>query len=90
MEEIKGLSVPEVVDAANDTFNFLIRRLTREGHVNDGNLASVVAMVFKLSFALSEMNEGIEEARKVFNPAFNFMSDTMIEGAWDEENQKVK
>ena len=90
MKEKDGLSVPEVVDAANDTFHFMLRRLTHEGYVNDGNLASVVAMIFKLSFALSEKNEGIDEARKVFNPAFNYMSDTMIEGAWDEEAKKVK
>ena len=85
-----GMSVPEVVDVANDTFHFMLRRLTRQGHVNDGNLAAAVAMVFKLSFALSEKNEGIDEARKVFNPAFNYMSDTMIVGAWDNENKKVK
>lgn len=84
------MSVSEVVDVANRTFDFMFDKLTRNGNINTGNMASVVAVLFRMSFAFAERERGIDEARNAHHYAFDFMSNTMIEGAWDEVNQKVK
>ena len=84
------MSVPEVVDVGNSTFEFMFDQLSRNGNINTGHMASVVAMLFRLSFAFAERGRGLDAARKAHHYAFDFMSNTMIEGAWDEINQKVK
>ena len=85
-----SLTTAEVVDVGNRTFEFMFDQLSRNGNINTGHMASVVAMLFRLSFAFAERGRGLDEARKAHHYAFDFMSNTMIEGAWDEEKQKVK
>ena len=84
------LSIPEVVDVGNSTFEFMFDQLSRNGNINTGHMASVVAILFRLSFAFAERGNGLEAARKAHHYAFDFMSNTMMEGAWDEENQCMK
>lgn len=88
--EKNELSISDVVGVANRTFDFMFDKLTRNGNINTGNMASVVAMLFRMSFAFAERERGIDAARNVHHYAFDFMSNTMIEGAWDEVNQKIK
>lgn len=84
------LSIKEVVDVGNSTFEFMFDKLSRNGNINTGHMASVVAIMFRISFAFDERENGLGAARKTFKEAFNFMSNTMIEGAWDEVNKKIK
>ena len=84
------LSIPEVVDVGNSTFEFMFDQLSKNGIVNTGQMASVVAILFRLSFAFAERGNGLDAARKAHHYAFDYMSNTMIEGAWDEEKQRVK
>ena len=84
------LSIPEVVDVGNSTFDFMFDQLSKNGIVNTGQMASVVAILFRLSFAFAERGNGLDAARKAHHYAFDYMSNTMIEGAWDEEKQRVK
>jgi hypothetical protein len=84
------LSISEVVDVANRTYEYMFDQLSRNGYINTGHMASVVAILFRISFAFDERGNGIDAARRTFDSAFNFMSNTMIEGAWDEVNQKMK
>lgn len=84
------LSITEVVDVGNRTFEYMYDNLVRSGRINTGHMASVVAIMFRISFAFDERENGLDAARKTFKEAFNFMSNTMIEGAWDEVKKKIK
>ena len=84
------LSIPEVVDVGNSTFEFMFDQLSKNGIVNTGQMASVVAILFRLSFAFAERGNGLDAARKAHHYAFDYMSNTMIGGAWDEENKCIK
>ena len=90
---VKGkevLTVEEVCEAANKLHNLTIQMAIKDGSLNTGNLASIIAAVWRLTFAYVERETGLEAARGAFSPALNYMMDTLIDGAWDEENQKVK
>ena len=86
-----SLTTAEVIEAGNETYQFLMKRLTKEiGTINSGNLSASIAIVFRLGFAFVESNVGLEAAQKSFYHAMGYMMDAMNEGAWDEEKQKVK
>lgn len=36
------------------------------------------------------VSEVVDAARRIFDGVFKFIPNTMIEGAWDEENKKIK
>lgn len=84
------LTVEEVCEAANKLHKLTIQMAIKDGSLNTGNLASIIAAVWRLTFAYVERGTGLEAARGAFGPALNYMMDTLIDGAWDEENQKVK
>lgn len=86
-----SLTTAEVIEAGNETYQFLMKRLTKEtGTINSGNLSASIAIAFRLAFAFVESNVGIEAAQQSFYHAMEYMMNTMNEGAWDEEKQKVK
>lgn len=86
-----SLTTAEVIEAGNDTYQFIMKRLTSEtGTINSGNLSASIAIVFRLAFAFVESEVGIEAAQQSFHHAMEYMMKTMKEGAWDEINQKVK
>ena len=80
----------EVIEAGNRIYEIALQSVIRNGALNTGNLASVIEIAWRLSFACAERGIGIEAARQAFSPALNNMMDALIDGAWDEENQKVK
>lgn len=91
MEKGKSdMTTAEVIEAANRIHEIALQSVIRNGALNTGNLASVIAIAWRLSFAYAERGTGLEAARQAFSPALNNMMDALIDGAWDEENQKVK
>ena len=86
-----SLTTAEVIEAGNETYQFLMERLTNENStINSGNMSASIAIVFRLAFAFVESNVGLEAAQQSFYHAMGYMMDAMNEGAWDEEKQKVK
>ena len=86
-----SLTTAEVIEAGNDTYQFLLKRLTKEtGTINSGNLSASIAIAFRIAFAFVESEVGIEAAQQSFYHAMEYMMKTMEEGAWDDENKKVK
>lgn len=91
MEKGKSdLTRAEVIEAGNRIYEIALQSVIRNGALNTGNLDSVIAIAWRLSFACAERGIGLEAARQAFSPALNNMMDALIDGAWDEENQKVK
>lgn len=91
MEKGKAnLTTAEIIEAGNKIHEVSLQYVVRDGRLITGNLAAVIAIAWKLNFAYAERSTGIEEARQAFSPALNYMMDALIDGAWDEENQKVK
>lgn len=84
------MTTDEVIEAGNRLHEIAFQSVIRNGSLNTGNLASVIAIAWRLSFAYAERGTGLEAARQAFSPALNNMMDALIDGAWDEENQKVK
>ena len=86
-----SLTTAEIVEVGNETFQFVMKRLTKEtGTINSGNLSASIAIAFRLAFAFVEREVGLEAAQQSFYHAMGYMMDAMNEGAWDEEKQKVK
>jgi hypothetical protein len=91
MEKGKSdMTTEEVIEAGNRLREIAFQSVIRNGALNTGNLASVIAIAWRLSFAYVERGTGLEAARQAFSPALNNMMDALIDGAWDEVNQKVK
>jgi hypothetical protein len=91
MEKGKSdMTTEEVIEAGNRLHEIAFQSVIRNGALNTGNLASVIAIAWRLSFAYAERGTGLEAARQAFSPALNNMMDALIDGAWDEVNQKVK
>lgn len=85
-----NLSTKEVIKLGQKVHEFIINSIVRDGELNTGHLASVLAVAWKLNFAFAERDTGLKKTRDAFAHAFDYMSDVMIDGAWDEENQRVK
>ena len=91
MEKGKSdMTTDEVIEAGNRLHEIAFQSVIRNGALNTGNLASVIAIAWRLSFAYAEKGTGLEAARQAFIPALNNMMDALIDGAWDEEKQQVK
>lgn len=84
------LTTKEVVELGQKVHELIINSIIRDGKLNTGHLASVLAVAWKLNFAFAERDTGLKKTRDAFVHAFDYMSDVMIDGAWDEENQRVK
>lgn len=57
------LTVEEVCEAANKLHNLTIQMAIKDGSLNTGNLASIIAAVWRLTFAYVERETGLEAAR---------------------------
>ena len=79
-----------MVELGQKVHALIINSIIRDGKLNTGHLASVLAVAWKLNFAYAERETGLKKTRDAFVHAFDYMSDVMIDGAWDEENQRVK
>lgn len=78
------MTTGEVIDVGNKLFYKAMDACARNGYVNTGNIATVIAVMFKLAFAFEEKGYGLENARKVFQNPLDYMMDVMIDGAfWD-------
>ena len=58
--------------------------------VNPGDMIFVLGIIHRTVFANIEAKDGIEKARELTGFLVQLVESTLNEGAWDEENQKMK
>lgn len=79
-----------IIQMANRDYNRLTVELSDGKTFNTGHLAAYIGALFKIAFANMEKAIGIKKTRNSFKYAVDFMVDVMIDGAYDEENDKIK
>ena len=61
-----------------------------EQTLNPADFICVLAIMHRILFANIEAKDGIEKARELTGFLVQLVETTLNDGAWDEENQKVK
>lgn len=79
----------QLIQISNDAYRQIFERIMYDGKYNSGQLASVVAMIFQLSFATVERDAGLEVARQSFHYAVDYMIDKMIDGVQEHQNKLI-
>lgn len=86
----KGLT-EKLIDMANKDHDRLIVELSNEqGRYNSGHMAAYIGILFKVAFANVERQVGLDDARKGFKHAVDYIMNAMIDGSYDKENDRIK
>lgn len=89
--EKKNLTTGELIEVSNKITMEMVRELgDEEQTVNPHDMICVLGIIHRTLFANIEARDGIEKARELTGFLVQLVESTLNEGAWDEENQKVK
>lgn len=87
----KTITKEELIEIANKITVQMVSELGDEDQtVNPGDMICVLGIIHRTVFANIEAKDGIEKARELTGFLVQLVESTLNEGAWDEENQKVK
>ena len=87
----KTITKEELIEIANKITVQMVSELGDEDQtVNPGDMICVLGIIHRTVFANIEAKDGIEKARELTGFLVQLVEYTLNEGAWDEENQKVK
>lgn len=87
----KTITNEELIEIANKITVQMVSELGDEDQtVNPGDMICVLGIIHRTVFANIEAKDGIEKARELTGFLVQLVESTLNEGAWDEENQKVK
>lgn len=87
----KDITTRELIKVAERAYLQITGDLKDEkGETSPYEVMSALAITHRLVFAAIEATVGIEKAREYTDDLIKLIDITAREGAWDEENQKVK
>ena len=87
----KTITKEELIEISNRITMTLVSELSDdEKNMNPADFVCVLAIMHRTLFANIEKQAGIEKAREETGFLVQLVEMTLNDGAWDEENQKVK
>lgn len=87
----KTITKEELIEIAKKITVQMVNELGDEDQtVNTGDMICILGIIHRIVFANIEAKDGIEKARELTGFLVKLVESTLKEGAWCEENKRMK
>lgn len=87
----KELGIKDLRRIAHKVFKYMIDEMEdEEKTTNVADVICVIGILHRMTFACVERDNGIEKARELTGFMVDLVESTLEEGAWDDENKRMK